>query len=182
VPLISDHAPFMSIPERSDWLTVEVAAARLGVSPSTIKRRIQDRKPVKLAHGGSVELEPEMIERPQGHEWRVRIVGALPAISSDPERTDSEEAPAISSVQDRPDIATGLLERLSAQDAVLGEQRAEIARINAENADLRERVGRAEEREASTLDALESVTVERNVLADELRKLRDWRWWNPRTW
>jgi hypothetical protein len=178
VPLISDHAPFMSIPERSDWLTVEVAAARLGVSPSTIKRRIQDRKPVKLAHGGSVELEPEMIERPQGHEWRVRIVGALPAISSDPERTDSEEAPAISSVQDRPDIATGLLERLSAQDAVLGEQRAEIARINAENADLREDRGRLQAERESIAEALLWTQAQLDRERGELERLRGRSFWD----
>jgi hypothetical protein len=146
---------------RHEWVSVKAAAIHFGTSESDIRRRIKRG-----------ELTSESLSRPGGTLLRVR----LPAPDT---HQPIEEPPAPDT---RQDIATGLLERLTAQDAVLGEQRAELARINAENADLRERVGRAEEREASTLDALESVTVERNVLADELRKLRDWRWWNPRTW
>lgn len=162
---ISDHAPLMNVQDRSDWLTVEAAAARLGVSAATIKRRIQDRKPVRLASGTSVELEVEMIERPQGHEWRVRIIGALPPISSDPEQTESESPPAISSVQDRPDIAIGLLERLAAQDATLAAKDLEIARLNAQALTLAERAARAE--------------GERDALAAENDRLRR-PWW--RNW
>ncbi len=169
-PLISDHAPLMNVQDRSDWLTVEQAAARLGVSPATIKRRIQDGKPVRLPGDRSVALEAEMIERPQGHEWRVRIIGALPPISSDPERTHSEEAPALTSVQDRSDDRSEALrmafERLAAQDATIAAKDAEIARLNAQALTLVTRAA-----------AAEALAAERAAELERERARRWWRWW-----
>lgn len=46
----------------------------------------------------------------------------------------------------RPDIASGLLKRLAAQDALVAVKDAEIARINAEARALAERAARAEAR------------------------------------
>jgi excisionase family DNA binding protein len=123
--------------DRSGWFTVEAAAKRLGVSASTVKRRIQDGKPIRTAFGSSVEFDREMVERPQGHEWLVRFRSDLPPISSAPERSLPESTPAPSSDQGDSGALTALVDALA-------EERAERQRLAAENAELRERVGRAE--------------------------------------
>ncbi len=162
-----------SAQDRSGWLTVEAAARRLGVSPATIKRRIQDRKPVRLAGGDTVDLDIEMIERPQGHEWRVRVIGALPAISSDPGLTDSESEPPSSSVQEQSrtlDILDALLranadtmdrqaERLERLHDLLWQEAAKRAAAEERaiaadrRADLAERERAEEKARAASLEA-----------------------------
>ena len=158
-------APLMNTDQqRSDWLTVEAAAKRLGVSPATIKRRIQDSKPVRLAGDRSVELESELIERPQGHEWRVRIKGALLPISSAPERSDSEDASALSSVQEDSGALTALLDMV-----------VDIRALERENGTLRA------ERDAERMRA-DSLQAERDRLSAELERERRRSVWKPWTW
>lgn len=176
-------APLMNTDQdRSSWLTVEATAKRLGVSPATVKRRIVDRKPVRIAGDRSVEIEAEMIERPQGHEWLVRIKGDPPPISTVQERTDSEEPPALNIAQEGSEALTMLREAWA-------EDRALLSTLRAENADLRERVGRAEaaieganaRAEQYAIDTMEQT--ERAVRAEaELQRLRGRRWYDPRTW
>ena len=137
----------MTDQDRSDWLPTDEAAARLGVSVATIKRRIADGKPVRLPSGDSVELEAEMLERPQGHEWRVRIVGALAALNSDQERSDQDESAPLSAAQERSGAlvaalktVTGLVADLRALErengSLVAQRDAEKARADALAADL----------------------------------------------
>lgn len=132
---------------RHEWVSVKQAAIHFGTSESDIRRRIKRG-----------ELISESFDRPGGTLLRVRLPAPddAPPIESDPAPDPRQHEP------DRlQDIATGLLERLADQDATVAEQRAEIARINAENADLRERAGRAE--------------AERDMLAEQLaRSQRPW--------
>lgn len=126
---------------RHEWVSVKTAAIHFGTSESDIRRRIKRG-----------ELISESLSRPGGTLLRVRL-------DAPDTRQHTESPPAPDT---RPDIASGLLERLSDQDAVVEAQRVEIARINAENADLRERAGRAETRA--------------DLLADEMERLRR-PWW-----
>jgi excisionase family DNA binding protein len=114
---------------RPDWLTVEAAARRLGVSASTVKRRIQDGKPIRTAFGSSVEFDREMVERPQGHEWLVRFRSALPPISTDHERAVSESTPAVSSAQEPPAALMTALETIREQSARIASLEREAGRL-----------------------------------------------------
>jgi hypothetical protein len=116
--------PIMTDQQRSDWTTVPVMARRLGVSEANLKRRIRDGKPLQVAPGQYVEIETEMIERPQGHEWRVRVIGALPAVSNDQERNDSESEPPPSSAQEQ-SRALDILDALLRGNAETMERQAE---------------------------------------------------------
>lgn len=111
---------------RHEWVSVKQAAIHLGTSESDVRRRIRRG-----------ELESESIARPGGTLLRVR----LPAPDT---RQPIESAPAPPPSQDAPDIASGLLERLAAQDEAIAAKDAEIARINAVALSLAERAGRAE--------------------------------------
>lgn len=159
----------MSDQHRSDWLTVEAAAARLGVSPATVKRRINDGKPVRVAGDRSVEIEAEQVARPQGHEWQVRIRTALPPIKAAQERSDSESAAPINSAQDDSGALTALREAWAEDRAVLGTLRTE-------NADLRERAGRAETRADLAERRVRELEAERDRLTARLERPW-WRFW-----
>lgn len=115
---------------RHEWVSVAQAAIHFGTSPSDIRRRIKRG-----------ELMSESFERPGGTLLRVRI----PAPDT---HQHNESAPAPDANHDtpdtRPDIATGLLERLAAQDDTIAAKDAEIARINAQALVLAERAARAE--------------------------------------
>lgn len=142
----------MTDQQRSDWLSVEEAAPRLGVSVSTLKRRIiqwaKDGNPIRLPDGRSVEIDAEQVERPQGYVWQVRVNGDLPPLTTDriidQNGAHSEEPPPIS-----PDLGTDLGTDQSAAPVpwiAFESERAERQKTAAENADLRERAGRAEAR------------------------------------
>lgn len=134
---------------RHEWVSVKQAAIHFGTSESDIRRRIRRG-----------ELTSESLTRPGGTLLRVR----LPA--SD-DTALSETDPASDTHQHdpdpRPDIASGLLERLAAQDATIAAKDAEIARINAEARILAERAARAEARA--------------EMLAADLERERARRWW-----
>ena len=123
----------MQIPDdRYEPISVDEAASRLKVSPSTVRRMIRDGK-----------LQAEREQRPQGEIVRV----LWPAATDVPPPVTTPSEPPSTQMPDAfQGIATGLLERLEAQDATVAAKDAEIARINAENADLRERAARAETR------------------------------------
>lgn len=135
-------APIMTAQDRSSWMTVPAMARRLDISEANLKRRIRDGKPVQVAPGQFIEVEAEMIERPQGHEWRVRVKGPMPAISTAQEQTDSVgEAPLSSDQGTAPPFNESALNILD----MLLQSSLDAERRQAETvAALRERVGRAE--------------------------------------
>jgi excisionase family DNA binding protein len=132
----------MHLPDdRYEPITVAEAASRLKVSESTVRRMIRDGK-----------LEAEREQRPQGEIVRV----LWPAATDVP--------PPVTQMPDTyQEIATGLLERLAAQDDTIAAKDAEIARIYAVALALAERAARAEARA--------------DLLAAELERLRERRWW-----
>lgn len=107
--------------DRPDFITVGEAARRLGVSPTTVKRRI--------ARG---TLEAEQLQRPQGFEYRVRLTTAQPtphgtvhAPSTAP--SDSEEpAPPTVTTQD---VAAAITAATAPLLAVIERQAGEIAEL-----------------------------------------------------
>lgn len=130
---------------RHEWVSVKQAAIVLGTSESDVRRRIRRG-----------ELESESLSRPGGTLLRVR----LPA-SPDTAAIESEATP-----DTRQDIASGLLERLTAMDATIAAKDAEIARLNAQALTLAERAAAAE-----ALAAARAAELERE------RARRWWRWW-----
>ena len=132
----------------SDFVPVAEAARRLGISTATVKRRI-----------AAGTLEAEQLTRPQGIEYRVRLLRDVPAPLT--ERSDSEPAPLVGTAHDVSAAISAavapLVERLAVQDATIAEQGRTIERQAGENAALREERGRhvAElERAASAVVAL----------------------------
>jgi hypothetical protein len=131
------------------WVPFAEAQQILGLSETTLRRMIRQGK-----------VTAEVLPRAEGDSrvvYRV-LVHDPPASAAIRHDSESDHPPNI-----RPDIATGLLERLAAQDDTIAAKDAEIARIHAETADLRERVGRAETRA--------------DLLAAELERARGRRWW-----
>lgn len=163
--------------DRSGWLSVEAAADRLGVSVATVKRRIHDGKPVRVAGNRSVEIEAEQVSRPQGHEWQVRIRTALPPIRSDHERSDSEEQTPIRSVQDDSGALSALRDLLEADRETIAEKDAQLATSVERIIDLSRQLGEATTR-------ADMLQAERNDLAAELVRIREkaerpwWRFWD----
>jgi hypothetical protein len=170
----------MTDQQRSDWLSVEEAAPRLGVSVSTLKRRIiqwaKDGNPIRLPDGRSVEIDAEQVERPQGYVWQVRVNGDLPPLTTDQiidqNGAHSEEPPPIS-----PDLGADQA-AAPVPWIVFESERAERQKTAAENADLRERAGRAEARGdllATQLAAEQARAAGlRQQLVAELRRT----WWD----
>jgi hypothetical protein len=155
----------MTVQQWSDWLPAEDAAERLGVSLSTLKRRIQqwvkDGQPIRLPDGRSVEIQAEVVERPQGHEWRVRLPADLAPAITDQVAPDSKEPPAVSSDQgDDRALVREVLARMDDRDAIIREKDDRIAALAAGKA--------AAEAQAA-------------MLKDELARERNRSWWD-RLW
>jgi hypothetical protein len=165
--------------DRSVFVSVAEAARLLGVSPATVKRRIRD---------GTLEAEP--LSRPQGIEYRVKVLRELPAVISDDlpplmapisdvaapliERGHSKEAPSGAIVHDITHDLTAaltaatrpLVERLTVQDATIAAQGATIQAQAAQIGDLREERGRL----TAELERAEGAVV---ALSDELATERE---------
>ena len=95
----------MHEPETSqEWVSVRQAAIHYGTSESDIRRRIKRG-----------ELESESLSRPGGTLLRIRI--AAPE-SSQHTPESSQHTPEVSQ-----EIAAGLLERLTSQDATISRER-----------------------------------------------------------
>jgi hypothetical protein len=121
----------MSDQSRYEFVSVADAANRLGLSISTVKRRIREGL-----------LEAEAISRPQGIEYRVQVPRLEPAPTTDD--ADSEDEPQISTDQWNVAAAitaatTPLSERIAALDernerqaAIVVEQAQRIGRLEAE--------------------------------------------------
>jgi hypothetical protein len=153
---------------RHQWVSVKQAAIHFGTSESDIRRRIRRG-----------ELESESLARPGGTLLRVR----LPTPEDTPDTRQSEiPTPETSHPAPEPSPAApdtlqhALSAALGPLSEALASERAERQKLAQENADLRERVGRAEEGERNASDALEAVTLERNALADEVAWLKQ-PWW-----
>jgi hypothetical protein len=118
----------MTVQDRSDFVSVAEAARRLGISTATVKRRI-----------AAGTLEAEQLQRPQGFEYRVRLICDVPALST--ERSDSESAaPLTVTTQDvSAAIAAAvapLAARLAVQDAMIERQAGAIRELERENGRL----------------------------------------------
>jgi hypothetical protein len=141
--------------EGTEWVTLRVASQRLGRSPETIRRQIKD---------GTFEYPAEREQRAPG-DTRDRYKVRLPKAPDTPQATPHEAL--------RPLV-----------DA-LDQEREERRRLAAENADLRERAGRAEasaEASARHITALAAQIADMAAQRDEWREKaeRAWRrWWWP---
>ena len=139
---------------RHEWVSVKQAAIHFGTSESDVRRRIRRG-----------ELESESLARPGGTLLRVRLPAppdTAPIESGATPDTRQHDSEALQ------EIASGLLERLSAQDATIAAKDAEIARINAEARTL-----------AARAAAAEALAAER---AAELERERQRSLWKPWTW
>ena len=164
-PTVADTAP----------VTVEQAAAILGVSITTIRRRIR---------AGS--LRAEEARRPQGPVWLVYLPpGATPATASEHEvstvvGTAATTTPAadamVSLIQTTIGTILGpLVGQLDAQRQTI-ERQAEQLVTQAETIG---RQGAELERAASTIIALEARTASQPAPAPRELALAQWRSWGP---
>lgn len=115
-----------------EWVSVREAARRLGISPETVRRRIEAGELVgeREALGGSRERFRVRMETPQGAS------GERPDMPMTPSTLDATETPTnASALTGR---ALEIMEALLRANAETFERQAETI------ADLRERAGRAE--------------------------------------
>lgn len=149
------HAPEPRLP----GVSVREAAIHFGTSESDIRRRIK-----------AGTLAAEKFERPGGTFYRVLLDDTRAASDT---RQSSESVPAPEPLQDAPAATMRALEmaedRLDFADALIRANGETIERLATENADLRERVGRAEQR-------ADSLQAERDRLSVELERERR-PWW-----
>jgi excisionase family DNA binding protein len=108
--------------------TLQEAAAALGVSLNTLRRRIR-----------SGEIRAERVRRPQGHVWRVYLPGEQPAgqHSSQNSAGTLQQPPAdIQRAEAMASYSRSLLEplvaRLADQEQIIREQAEEIGRLRSE--------------------------------------------------
>jgi hypothetical protein len=139
-------------------VSVAEAADRLGISPSEVRRRVR-----------AGTLEGESFDRPQGSY--IRIVFYEPGDTPAPAVPENEPTR-----QDAPDVADAIRAAIDPYVA-MNERIAELyAGAIAENAELRERVGRAESdakyaQVRTDLATAEAVELRRQL--DEARRP----WW-----
>lgn len=163
-------------PERwSDWLSVEDAAEALGVSVSTLKRRMREGKPVTRPDGSSVEVQGEQIQRPQGPVWRVRVPADLAPVVTDQAAADSKKPPAVSS--DQVDDRVTDQAAITTLREMIALERAERHRVANENTALR---GELRDEAIARAVAEADARHERARAADLQRRLdrAEWRWWH----
>jgi excisionase family DNA binding protein len=136
-----------NLDERYEWVGTREAAARLGVSPSTVERMIRKG-----------ELTAERVERPGGSRLLVRFDRP-----QEPQQAASDDAGSIESgATSEPRQATSdaitmlLVAQLAERDATIGGLHREITTQS-------ERAARAE--------------TERDLLRAELERVRARRWW-----
>ena len=108
----------MTVQDRPDFVSVAETARILGISKSSVKRRI-----------AAGQLDAEQLQRPQGVEYRVRIQRDVPIPPRDdpPSSTDSLDlerpAPPSGTTRDNPAAITAavapLLERLAVADTII---------------------------------------------------------------
>jgi hypothetical protein len=183
------------------YVTSAAACARLGISDRTLRRRV-----------AAGTIEGEYLPRPQGTVLYVKLPEdtamdtAMPTVSRTPDAAARGNTAADSNTWREPQMADAAIQAalpppaateppalttraLDVLAEALADEREERQRMAAENAAIRERVGRAEERaerlmaekEQWALDVLEQT--ERAVRAEaELQRLRGRRWYDPRTW
>jgi excisionase family DNA binding protein len=152
----------MQIPDdRYEPISVDEAASRLKVSPSTVRRMIRD---------GKIAAERE--QRPQGEIVRV----LWPATSQAPSDATTPSGPAAT------DLPVALSAALGPLTDALASERAERQKLAQENAELRERVGRAESDAEHTREALDWTEARRAQAEGELERMRARSFWKPWTW
>lgn len=172
----------MTNQDRSEFVPVAEAARRLGLSVSTVKRRI-------LAG----TLEAEQIQRRQGTAYRVKVPRDVPDTSR--ERSDLETVPpSTETYRDVPaeiSAATApLLERLAVADQTIAEKDATIRTLERENGELsaklstvqtqlveRSTVGPAQSHAVSILDGYGRMLVVVAILAILAAVALVWRVW-----
>lgn len=159
------------------WLSLPDYARRTGTPESTVRALIRAGK-----------LEAHQEQRAPGDPrvvWKVLVDDPQDQPPEHPQpasdvRVPSESPQAPAAATEPPAAPTRTLDmledRLDFADALIREERAERQRLVAENAELRERVGRAEQR-------ADSLQAERDRLIADLDRLRARRSvWKPWTW
>lgn len=140
------------------WYSVEQAAALLGISTPTVRRRIREGgPPFTLRDGSSVPVTAESLTRPQGSYFQVKLPASLEGHSTedpvvedapvDPSPTEQQASASdhdVSVTDGRSDqhasdalaALVPMVERLAAQltekGEMLGELRATVAHVTAE--------------------------------------------------
>ena len=151
----------MQMPDdRYEPISVDEAASRLNVSPSTVRRMIRDGK-----------LKAEREQRPQGEIVRV-LWPATVADASDvpPPVTTPSEPPTTAPAIDLPAALSAALEPLT---EALALERTERQRLAQENGELREDRGRLTAELEARSDALEMIQTMLDVVRDQLARIRE---------
>jgi hypothetical protein len=146
------------------WVPFDQARMTLRMSEGTLRRAIRDGKVV-------AEQRRRNPDSPTDQRMVYEVLVTDPPASV----TDSESAHPPTTSQHPPASASALSEALSAITDALDAERGERQRLAAENADLRERVGRAEAVAAS-------ATATATALQAEIARLQarpSWRAWWP---
>lgn len=155
-------------PSAGRWVSFAEAQRILGLSETTLRRMIRQ---------GRVTAEAQ--PRAEGDTRIIYRVLVTDPPSDPPSAAVSESAHPPPMRHDPPDmlqeIASGLLERLVAADAVSATKDAEITRLHAEARLLAERAARAEATAAAERERREAA--ERELLRERERSI-----WKPWTW
>lgn len=163
----------MQIPDdRYEPISVDEAASRLRVSPSTVRRMIRDGK-----------LQAEREQRPQGEIVRVLWPAAVadardvppPATPAMPAMPSSEPPGSAPTTAPANDLPAALSVALGPLNEALAAERAERQKLAQENAQLRERAARAESDAAHEKQRAAD-------LARQLERERGRSLWKPWTW
>lgn len=165
--------------EQYQWVSVREAARRLGISPETVRRRIEAGELVgeREAIGGSRERFRVRMETPQEAPQEAQELAMAPS--------SHDASPALT------EASAGTTAALEILGGALAEERIERQRMATENAALHERVGRAEARaetlqsqmEQYILDQLEQTERAHRAEAAleasnaELERLKGRPWW-----
>lgn len=152
-PLIAYHARLMQMPDdRYEPISVDEAASRLKVSPSTVRRMIRDGK-----------LQAEREQRPQGEIVRV-LWPAANQVS--PPVTPPSDPPAI-------DLSAAVIPLMDRIGEMIEHERQQAARI----ASLERENGRLESEATHAAEAARIEREGRERAEREIEALRARRWW-----
>lgn len=157
------QSPTIRQPSAGRWVPFDQARMILRMSEGTLRRAIRD---------GTVTAEQRRRNPDSPTDQRMVYEVLIPNPPGEPPLADVDSESPIrqTSATDPPAATTRALDVLA---AALTEERAERQRLAVENAELRERVGRAEAEVAS-------ATASATILQAEIDRLRARPWW--RAW
>jgi hypothetical protein len=145
---------------RQRWVSFDEARMILRMTEGTLRRAIK---------AGTITAEQRRRnpDSPTDHRMVYEVLVTDPPDDASDSKAVHPPGQSPTSATDPPEAATRVLDVLA---AALIEEREERQRLAAENADLRERVGRAEAEVAS-------ATATANTLQAEVDRLRARPWW-----